>query len=170
MSLTKKPGKDIHVEIERRWILRNLPNEAMKESVLSIEQYYDVTDAGVIRYRSWHNVKTPGEVHYEKIIKLPVSKGISTEEHFPVDSDTFHKSLHNDMRYIAKTRYVLHCGMKFEIDVFNDFSLIILECELNNLDEKIIFPDWLEKEIIAEITGMKEFSNYNMARTAAEDR
>lgn len=164
MSLTKKLGKDIHVEVERRWLLRNLPDNAMKESILSIEQWYEEADKGVIRYRSWHNVRTPKEVYYEKIIKLPVSAGINTEEHFPVDEDSFFKSLHNGMRHIAKTRYVFHWGTKFELDVFNDFSLIILEVELNNLDEKIIWPDWLEKEIIAEITGQKEFSNYNLAR------
>lgn len=164
MSLIKKPGKDIHVEIERRWILRNLPDQAMKESVLAIEQWYDETDKGVVRYRAWHNVKYPDIEYFEKIIKLPVSKGVNTEEHFSIDKDAFYKALHNGMRYINKTRYVFHFGTKFELDVFNDFNLIILEVELNKLEDKIIWPDWLEKEIIAEVTGMKEFSNYNMAR------
>jgi len=156
-------SENTNIEIERRFILRNVPNGVIKNSTaLSIEQFYAPSDKGAIRYRctscKGHDDK------FEKIIKLPVSKGINTEQDFPVTKESFYKEVNNDMRHIAKTRYVLHYGMKFEVDVFQDFSLIILEVELKSLDEKIIFPEWLEKEIIAEITGMKEFSNFNMAR------
>ena len=165
------PKKDkINIEIERKFILRNLPDEARKHPVLSIEQWYKESDKGVIRYRATQDVKYPENEKFEKIIKLSVAKGINSEENFPIDKEQFYLDLDNDMRFIAKARYVVYCGQKFEIDVFNDFSLIMLEVELDNLDEKIMFPDWLQKEIIAEVTGMKEFSNYNLARTAAQDR
>jgi len=157
--------KNINVEIERRWILHNLPYEARHQVALYIEQWYHESEKGVIRYRATTNTDNNDEVLFEKIIKLPVSKGINTEEHLPIDKDKFYKELSNDMRYISKTRWVTVAGHRYEIDVFNDSSLIILEVELNNLDE-IIFPDWLQKEIIAEITGMKEFSNYNLAKVA----
>lgn len=161
----EKKDKSVNVEIERRWILRNVPTQAMKESILEIEQWYAETDLGVVRYRSTISKKYDYE-KFEKIIKIPVSKGINTEQDFPIEKEEFYNIFKSDKRHIAKTRYVFHCGLKYEIDVFKDINLIILEIELSNLDEPIYFPEWLEKEVIAEITGIKEFSNYNLAYKA----
>lgn len=170
LSLSKplvieKKDKSVNVEIERRWILRNLPNEAMNYDILEIEQWYDETELGVVRYRSTLNRKLNYE-KYEKIIKIPVSKGINTEQDFPIEKDEFFQVLRNDMRHIVKTRYVFYCGIKYEIDVFSEMNLIILEIELDDLTQNISMPEWLEREVIAEITGIKEFSNYNLAYKA----
>lgn len=154
----------VNVEIERRFILRNLPPMARKHgTVLNIGQFYRESDEGVIRYRVTGISGQPDR--YEKIIKLPVSKGINTEQTLPVTKESFQQEVNGSMRYIAKKRFVvLEGAYKFEFDVFEDIKLVILEVELDNLEEDIDFPDWIKREIIAEITGMKEFSNYNMAR------
>lgn len=154
----------VNVEIERRFILRNLPPMARKHGdVLSIGQFYKESDKGVIRYRV--TGIGSGSNLYEKIVKLPVSAGVNTEETLPVTKESFQQEVNSKMRYIAKKRYVVRNDKyKFEFDVFEDVRLVIMEVELENLDEEIVFPDWIQKEIIAEITGMKEFSNYNMAR------
>ena len=155
----------VNVEIERRFILRNLPPIARKyATALSIVQFYRESDEGVIRYRM--TVPEKGvNISYEKIIKLPVSKGINTEQTLPITKESFQQEVNDSMRYIAKKRFAFQWGKhKFEFDVFEDIKLVILEVELDNLEEDIIFPDSIKREIIAEITGMKEFSNYNMAR------
>lgn len=68
----------VNVEIERRFILRNLPPMARKNGqILNIGQFYRESDEGVIRYRVTAINGQPDM--FEKIIKVPVSKGINTE-------------------------------------------------------------------------------------------
>ena len=72
-----------------------------------------------------------------------------------------------DVKKISKYRHVLTVGRTFEIDCFRDMQLIVLEIELedaNDLIRDIYIPNWLKDEIIVEVTGMKEFSNYNLAK------
>lgn len=154
----------VNVEIERRFILRNIPLKAERSgTVLGIGKFYKESDAGVIRYRCTSANGKPDQ--YEKIIKLSISPGVNTEEILPVTKESFEQELSDNMRYISKKRFVVNEGKhKFEFDVFKNMKLVILEVEVNDLHEEIVFPDWIKREIIAEITGMKEFSNYNMAR------
>jgi CYTH domain-containing protein len=42
-------------------------------------------------------------------------------------------------------------------------NIIILEVELNDINDIIFFPKYIEKEIIFEVTGIKEFSNKKLA-------
>lgn len=112
MSLIQKHNKT--TEIERRWLLKRVPVEATTENILNIQQWYDETDRGVIRYRCWHNViEKDAPVFYEKIIKMNVSKGVNTEEHFPITFDEFKKALNPGMKFIEKTRYVKHDSKPF---------------------------------------------------------
>ena len=43
-------------------------------------------------------------------------------------------------------------------------NIVILEVELNDINEKIEFPKYLEREILYEVTGIKEFSNKRLAK------
>ena len=72
-------------------------------------------------------------------------------------------NLTNSLR-INKTRTVVkYKGHKFEIDKYNGINIIILEVELNDINDKINFPKYIEKEILYEVTGIKEFSNKKLA-------
>jgi CYTH domain-containing protein len=42
-------------------------------------------------------------------------------------------------------------------------NIVILEIELQDLEENILLPKYIEKEIIYEVTGIKEFSNKKLA-------
>jgi CYTH domain-containing protein len=162
----------VNVEMERKFVLRNLPSylEGFKYTQ-EIEQFYSPSDKGVIRYR--RNFNNSG-VQYEKIVKMTIGKGINTEETFPIDEHLFNAEtnpIKNIMKYIRKTRYSIMFGaFKIEVDVFHDMRLTM--CELEFTDERYLneplnelsIPDWLRCEIIAEVTGMKDFNNYNMAR------
>lgn len=156
---------DTNVEIERRFILRNLPERVERFNPILISQFYAPSDAGVIRYR---RSNTPFELRFEKIIKMSVSKGVNSEMTLPIDKERFEREVTKDMKSISKRRYAFQEGFyKYEFDVFDDMRLIILEIELDSeeqLETDLRLPSWVKDEIIAEITGMKDFSNYNMAR------
>ena len=67
--------------------------------------------------------------------------------------------------HINKTRTVIkYEGKKFEIDKYEGMNIVILEVELNDINEKIEFPKYLEREILYEVTGIKEFSNKRLAK------
>jgi CYTH domain-containing protein len=42
-------------------------------------------------------------------------------------------------------------------------NIVILEIELEDLNEEIKLPRYIDREIIYEVTGIKEFSNKNLA-------
>ena len=61
---------------------------------------------------------------------------------------------------IALTGY----EFKFEVDKINGIELLIMEVELADINSEVFFPSEIEREIIYEITGIDEFSNYNLAK------
>lgn len=162
----------VNVEMERKFVLRNKPFyfERFKYPQ-EIEQFYSPSEKGIIRYR--RNFNNSG-VQYEKIVKISIAKGVNTEETFPIDEVSFNAEtnpIKNIMKYIRKTRYSMMFGpFKIECDVFYGMNLVMCELEftddryLNTSIDDLGLPHWLRYEIIAEVTGMKEFNNYEMAR------
>ena len=50
--------------------------------------------------------------------------------------------------------------MKFKYEGLN---IVIMEIELGDINEKYSLPKYIEKEILYEVTGIKEFSNKSLA-------
>jgi len=154
------------LEIERRFLLKKLPDLTKPHKLFIIKQYYNKTEGGVIRYReSREYANFPNK--YEKIIKLKVSKGINNEEDFEIDQLQFFNEIQQikNLKSIKKHRIVFEeNGLKWEVDSFNDLKLIICEVELKSLKQKIQIPEHIQKVLIKEITGEYEFSNYNLAQ------
>jgi CYTH domain-containing protein len=66
--------------------------------------------------------------------------------------------------YIKKSRTVVkYKGHKLELDKYDGMNIVILEIELEDLNEEIKLPRYIDREIIYEVTGIKEFSNKNLA-------
>lgn len=67
-------------------------------------------------------------------------------------------------KMIEKTRYLIRYNdsLKWEIDVYSNIQppLIIAEIEIPYCNYALIIPDWIDKEV----TGLKEFSNYELAK------
>jgi CYTH domain-containing protein len=65
---------------------------------------------------------------------------------------------------VKKIRTVVkYKGHKLEIDKYEGLNIVILEVELEDLNEKIPMPKYIDKEILYEVTGIKEFSNKSLA-------
>jgi CYTH domain-containing protein len=147
-------------EIERKFLLKRFPRLERINTVYQIEQWYH-SDG----YRYRYQVETPtGDIQIFKTKKTNISKGVNQEEEITLTQEEFNELNLSNSLHINKTRTVIkYRGLKFEIDKYNGINIIILEVELKDINDKINFPKYIEKEILYEVTGIKEFSNKKLA-------
>lgn len=145
-------------EIERRWLLKDVPSLPYQKKVDIVQFYTDES----FRYRREISIQD-GSSEYYKIRKTSVGYGRNEEELFSCSSGEFLKELANSKRIIHKLRHVYtKDGINFEVDFIHHPRLIILEVELQDIDQPMEIPQEIQELVILEITGMKEFSNYNL--------
>lgn len=149
------------IEKERKWLLKKLPELNNLLTVINITQYYK--DGW--RYRMEHEAgKTPEFIKLKKQkIEKGVNKEVDIEKISQIDFYNNRIGSREDRREIIKKRYVLTIeDRKFEIDLFHGLTLIIMEVENISAEEKIIFPEEIEKVLLMEVTGNSKFDNYNL--------
>ena len=148
------------IEKERRFLLKRLP-KLDYESRIEIVQFY----IDGYRYRRSFDC-TKNRAKYEKIKKISLGIGINSEEEIEeIPYQVFNELRRFGDREISKVRCIIeNANHTFEIDVFYDMSLVILEIENVDIDKVIGFPPKIEDEILMEITENKNFSNYELAK------
>lgn len=149
-------------EIEHRFLLKRLPKEIPSYS-LDIAQYYYPNNAGWARIRKEYNNNTK-EFKFIHTVKTSIKPGISEEIEINITESEFNNFLKKAKNPIFKTRYVYeYQNKKWEVDKFTHFALIIAELELKYEDELYQIPEYIEKEILINITGNYKFSNLTLA-------
>ena len=152
------------IETERKWILRNIPKND-PDKIYRIFQKYS-SDGW--RYRSQEEISFKNgtgkiEIEYFKTKKRPIGFASNIEEEYRISDFDFNNA--DKIKSISKLRHVYYQnGLKYEVDVFNDIHLIIMEVEIEEIDQIIEVPSFLGKEIIYEVTGIKEFNNTNLSK------
>lgn len=154
-----------NLEIERKFLLKKVPdfnkNQIKKKLIHQI--YIDI-DGKINRFREIVDLSSSVENKYIHCVKRPISKGVFEEIEEEISKEEFVEMSQKNHSYVIKTRYVYeHGGLNWEIDYYNDIRLVTMEVELDDIDQKIEIPDLIKKEIITEVTGQKEFSNYNLS-------
>jgi len=147
-------------EIERKFLLKRFPKLDKINSVYQIQQWYHHDG-----YRYRHQVEIPsGDVVIYKTKKTNISKGVNMEEETTLTLDELNAIDLSNSLSIKKIRTVVkYKGLKFEIDKYEGINIVILEVELDDLEQKINIPKYIEKEILYEVTGIKEFSNKSLS-------
>lgn len=166
-KLTLEKKNSVHLEIERKFLMRRLPMELLmkrKHEEIKIVQYYFYIDGIWQRFRIASDKKSTKYIH---TIKKSISPGVYEENEKQIDKLEFleiFKEHEKKYRVVRKTRYVIkYKGLKFEIDKYLDLSLVVLEVELPKLNFCFSYPFGLEAEIIYELTGIKQFSNLSLS-------
>lgn len=162
-----KKKKPINLEIERKFLLKRLPEkllEKRKHEILDITQFYFFVGGVWQRFRI---SRSSSGIKFIHTIKKSLSPGVYEENEKEITKEEF-KTLYQKhkkkCRVIEKTRYVIkHKGLKFEIDEYKGLSLVVLEVELPKLSFKFDFPNNLIEEIVMEATGIKQFSNFSLS-------
>lgn len=159
--------KKINLEIERKFLLKKLPTEMFdktKHEVIKITQFYLMIDGIWQRYRI-AEYKT--KIKYIHTIKHSISTGVFQEDEKEVTREDFNEKMalySKNSKVIEKIRYVVKFkGLKFEMDVYKNISLVTLEVELPKIDHVYKTPNAISKVVLMELTGMKQFSNFNLA-------
>ena len=144
------------LEIERKWLLKALP-EVDCNQVIQIEQYYK----DYLRYRKEVN---GGVETFYCIKKEKLQPGVNRETWQDCTRDDFYFNYPQDEKPIKKTRYVLeYKGHNIEIDTFEN-GLVMMEIEVKSLSEAIQIPQIIHAQIEKEVTGDPDYSNYQLYR------
>lgn len=147
-------------EIERKFLLKRFPKLEKINTVYQIQQWYH---SDGFRYR--YQVEIPnGDIKIFKTRKTNISKGVNQEEETILSQNEFNELNLSNSLSIKKIRTVVkYKGHKLEIDKYEGLNIVILEVELDDLNEKIPLPKYIDKEILYEVTGIKEFNNKSLA-------
>lgn len=161
----KKKKKEVpqNLEIEKRYLLKNIPSVGKFDECYHITQYY--TPAGRFRYILGIN----GE-KFIKTVKKTISSGVNQEDEWELTEKDFKKAIKKCTKRLSKTRLIKNVGKrKWEVDVFNllkgNKDLIIAEIELDTVKElnTVKVPKFIKDVLVLDITGVKAFSNFNLA-------
>lgn len=147
-----------NVEIERKYLIKKLPDNLAEYESHLIEQAYLCTDP-TIRVRK-------SDDDYYMTYK---GRGLleRTEYNLPLNKDAYEKLVKKaEGNIISKRRYVIPIDgsdLKIELDVFDDpfAPLVMAEVEFGSVEESegFIPPDWFDKEV----TEDPAYHNSNMA-------
>jgi len=173
-----------NLEIERKFLLKNVPNFIKNEiKRYMIHQIYVEIDGKTHRFRmsetmgsgdskndfsgynTWvKDFLSEPKIDYVHCVKVPISHGVFEEIEEGISRDKFMEMENMSHTYIIKTRYVYeHNELKWEVDEYHDIKLVTLEVELDDINQDITIPEVIEKELITEVTGQKVFSNQSLS-------
>lgn len=153
----------MQIEIERKYLLRALPEFPRVAAVLDIDQGYLPGEKLVERLR--REQSHAGVVRYYRTVKVGSGvERIELEEE--TDEAVFqHLWLLTEGRRLRKRRYVVPDGDElWEIDEFLDRPLVLAELELERADKKVKIPDWLEPVLVRDVTDERQYTNHSLAR------
>lgn len=150
-------------EIERKYLLRNLPTRVAGTPSFEIDQGYLPGQRISERVR---RSRGSGGVRYYRTIKS--GNGIVRSEIEEETTELFFLTVWPLTRgcRVRKRRYVVQeGGVEWEIDEFLDRDgLWLAEVELETVDQVVQPPEWLREAIEREVTDDPAYTNYALAR------
>ena len=140
-----------NVEIERKWLVRKIPEDLESYECLEIEQAY-LSSSPTVRVRREND---DYYLTYKSSGKESTDTSMSrTEYNLPLDRDSYeHLREKKDGILISKKRYLIpdRNGLKIELDVFDApyEGLVVAEVEFESLEDAKAYtpPGWFGKEV-----------------------
>jgi CHAD domain-containing protein/CYTH domain-containing protein len=151
-----------NLEIERKFLLKRLPESMPKATALRIEQGYLPGERLVERLRS---VESNGERQYLRTVKVGAGL-VRTELEEETSAEMFQKMWPlTKGRRLAKRRHRVPEGdLTWEIDEFTDRELVLAEVELPTAETEVALPEWLQDCVDREVTGEVAYLNSTLAK------
>jgi CYTH domain-containing protein len=154
-----------NIEIERRFLLKAMPLIYFDKAIL-ISQVY-ISDKDVELTERVRFSQDGEEVKCFHTTKKKIDNMSSEEIEVEITLEEGKNKIEScaNPREVDKVRFIKQIGdLKWEVDEFRNMALIIAEIELTSRDTEITLPQEIQDVLIMEVTGMKEFSNSNLAR------
>jgi adenylate cyclase len=154
------------LEIERKWLVERPEMDGFQWTPNLITQAY-LSTSGVETVHRIRQVVAKNNTKYYYTVKSHRRAGINIEQEQEISEEIFDwmfkTRLDQSRDVLNKIRYVFeYGGHRFELDEFPEQNLIILECELEDIDEPISLPPFIT--ILKEVTKDSQYANYNLAR------
>ncbi len=148
------------LEIERKFLLRGLPELPEHADAFRIEQGYLPEDGGRVR----RSVGPDRSV----VCTFTVKRGsglIRSENERTIDETEFDRLWGlTTGRRLYKVRYRCpHADLVWEIDAYENLELVLAEVELLAPDTPAKPPPWLEPHVVREVTDEPQYTNYELA-------
>jgi len=149
-------------EIERKYLLKALPDSAKKTVPAVVEQGYLPGKHLVERVR---RVRHDGATRFYRTVKI--GAGLVRTE---IEEETT-RAVFDRMwpltkgRRVKKRRHRVREGpVVWEIDDFADRKLVLAEVELKDKDQDVDIPKWLRPHVVRDVTDEDEYQNVKLAR------
>lgn len=150
------------LEIERKYLLKQLPEEMPEATAVQIEQGYLPGERLVERLRAVENGK---QRSYFRTVKVGAGL-VRTELEEQTTTEIF-KAMwpFTKGKRLTKRRHRVRQGeVAWEIDEFTDRDLVLAEIELPSADTEVEIPEWLRPWIEREVTGEVAYLNSTLAK------
>lgn len=149
------------LEIERKYLLRGLPERIRGSEPLEVEQGY--LPGALLRERL-RRIRHAGEVTCWRSIKA--GRGVTrVEVEEEISDDLFDQlwPLTVGSRVLKRRYRIPEGGLVWEIDEFLERDLVLAEVELETEAVEVVLPDWIRDQVVREVTGEAEFLNSTLA-------
>ena len=160
----KEYGNNANLEIERKFLLKKMPY-AVPDDVITISQWYSKPSIEPsFRVRMSMSMKNGVSNTYTE--KNLISEGVFIENERAISTIDYINHRDNCDHLIKKIRSVypiFGSKLKWEIDNYYDFDLIVAEIELPTLDHAFEIEPYMQDVIDKEVTGDKEYFNSKLA-------
>ncbi len=156
----------MNLEIERKFILKSIP-DIDPIDIIKIEQWYHKRSG--IWERARKCTSNINGLYYIHTIKKNVSVGVNMEYEKSLTKEEFDNFIDSckrgESKYLSKERWIYPHDDKliWEVDVFNEFRLIIAEIEIPQKTFKVKIPKFIKDKLLLEVTGLRKFSNKSLS-------
>jgi CYTH domain-containing protein len=150
------------LEIERKFLLKGLPESMPDASAVRIEQGYLPGERLVERLRS---VEADRQRTYLRTVKVGAGL-VRSELEEETSAEIFRTMwpLTKGKRLTKRRHRVPQGDLTWEIDEFTDRDLVLAEIELPSAETPVEIPDWLEPWVEREVTGDVAYLNWTLAK------
>lgn len=155
-------GDEAPVEVERKFLLRQMPPAVRVSPSLEIEVGWL---PGVRISERVRRVIASGREQRFRTINAGVGAGrLEVEEEVTAPVFDHLWPLTEGRRVLKRRHKIHHHGLTWEIDDFADRELVLAEVEVPFEDSPVEPPEWLKPYVVREVTGEDEFSNLQLAK------
>lgn len=150
------------LEIERKFLLKRLPETMPESTAINIEQGYLPGERLVERLRA---VEVGRKRTYLRTVKVGAGL-VRTELEEETSAEVFKSMwpLTRGKRLTKRRHRVPDGDLTWEIDEFTDRPLVLAEVELPSADTTVEIPEWLQPWVEREVTGEVAYLNSTLAK------
>jgi CYTH domain-containing protein len=159
-------GARAGVEVERKYLLRFVPEEARAGRRMDIAQGY-IPGARLHERVRRVTVRRAGKPEHLFYRTVKLGEGVARVEIEEETTAAIFEVMWPLTRghRLRKRRYAVDVdGRTWEIDEFKHRDLVLAEIELESEDETVVIPKWLAAAVQREVTLEPAFQNINLAR------